>query len=94
MAKPKMSGSGKRKPGKPKPEKNKPKASAAGAGTGEHGHAAGGYCWNCGQTAVGDTFALSLTQTAAFCCRCGTRLAENGTCRLPACPFFERRPQC
>lgn len=79
MAKPKKRGSSKVKARKPKHP---------------GGHEHDGFCWNCGQVAVGATFALSLTQTAAFCCRCGTRLAENGTCRMPACPFFELRPKC
>lgn len=93
MAKPKTGGSGKGTSGKDKA--GKPKVAAAAAAAAHEGeHTAGGYCWNCGQTAVGATFTLSLTQTAAFCCRCGTRLAENGTCRLPACPFYQIRPQC
>lgn len=53
-----------------------------------------GFCWNCGQAAAGATFIVSLVQTAAFCCRCGTKLHSNGTCRLPACPFYKLRPQC
>jgi hypothetical protein len=54
----------------------------------------GGFCWNCGQTARGATFVAALTQTAAFCCRCGKRLAPDGTCTRTKCPFFGRRPSC
>jgi hypothetical protein len=38
--------------------------------------------------------AAAMTLTAVFCCQCGTRLAPNGTCRKPACPFFQVRPKC
>jgi len=53
-----------------------------------------GFCTNCGQTVKGETAKKAANPAAVFCCECGVRLAQSGTCTNPACIWEGQVPQC
>lgn len=52
------------------------------------------YCTSCGQPVEGEAAAKAANPSAAFCCECGVRLKQDGTCRNPACPWMGEIPKC
>ena len=52
------------------------------------------FCIHCGQPLDEAAAARAANPAAAFCCECGVRLKQDGTCRNPACPYVGQVPQC
>jgi RNA polymerase-binding transcription factor DksA len=53
-----------------------------------------GYCTSCGQAVKGEAARKAANPAAVFCCECGARLGQDGTCANPACPWVGHVPQC
>jgi hypothetical protein len=52
------------------------------------------FCKNCGQQVEGEAAVKAANPAAVYCCECGQRLLNNGTCKNPNCPYFKSIPSC